>query len=63
MPEDIAWPPGISTHTENLVEHVSKFPPNSLNNEKLASKLEIYLDKTEWIGEPLFLIPKDGARK
>ena len=55
MPEDIAWPPGISTHTENLVEHVSKFPANSLNNEKLVSKLEIYLDKTEWIGEPYFL--------
>ena len=62
VPEDIAWPPGISTHTENLVEHVSKFPPNSLNNEKLASKLEISLDKTEWIGEPYFLYQKMGQR-
>ncbi len=65
LPEDLKWQPGITVgHRENLVEHVSKYTPERLPPLKnVASKLNLSLETTTYVGESLFVIARDEGRE
>jgi hypothetical protein len=65
MPSDVQWLPGITAgHCENLIEHVSKYNPERLQPlKKVALKLDLAIEKTNYIGECLFIIARDEGRE
>ena len=65
IPNDIEWTPGITAgHYENLIEHVNKYTPERLPHlQNVASKLNLSLEKINYIGESLFIITKDGGKE
>ncbi|MDJ0732744.1 MAG: hypothetical protein QNJ47_01445 [Nostocaceae cyanobacterium] len=65
IPHNINFQPGITVgHTENLVEHVSKYTPERLETlNKVASKLNLSLETVTYMGESLFVIAKDEGRE
>ncbi|ARV57227.1 hypothetical protein BZZ01_00010 [Nostocales cyanobacterium HT-58-2] len=62
---NIHWQPGITAgHWENLIEHASKYNPERLEFfKKIASKLNLPLENTNYIGESLFVIARDEGRE
>lgn len=65
VPENLHWQPGITAgHCENLIEHVSRYNPERLEHlKKVASKLNLTLEDTKYIGESLFVIARDEGRE
>ncbi|ACK67378.1 conserved hypothetical protein [Rippkaea orientalis PCC 8801] len=63
FPDELVFPPGVTAVHENLIEHITKYRPESLEMiKKVASKLEISLTEAQWIGEALFVVTKDGGK-
>lgn len=61
---DIEYFPGIIGRTENLLEHITKYTPERLKAvESVASKLEIALDKVNYVGESLYVVGKDRGKE
>ncbi|MBW4586453.1 MAG: hypothetical protein KME33_14835 [Aetokthonos hydrillicola CCALA 1050] len=65
VPNALKWAPGITTnHCENLLEHVNKYSPERLDSiRNVASKLNISLENTTYIGESLFVVAKDQGKE
>ena len=64
IPTEIVWLPGITARQKNLIEHVSKFSAERLPYlRKVASKLNIPIENTNWIGESLYVVTRDGGRE
>lgn len=62
--EDLKFQPGIECHSENLIEHVTKWTPERLETlHKVAKKIEVDPDSATWIGESLFAVTKDGGKE
>ncbi len=63
--DDIKWMPGITTgHCENLLEHVRKYSPERLEVlKKIGLKLNLAIEKTNYIGESLFVVARDQGRE
>ena len=67
VPKDIKWKPGINGCHRNIVEHVTKYRPDSLPMlKKLAEKLNISdesFNSSNWIGESLFILVRDEGKE
>ncbi|MBD2778464.1 hypothetical protein [Iningainema tapete] len=65
IPFAVQWKPGITAgHCENLIEHVTKYNPERLKPlKKVALKLNLPLDNTNYVGECLFVIARDEGRE
>ncbi len=61
---DLKFEPGIECHSENLIQHVSKWTPERLETlHKVAKKVDVNIDQATWIGESLFSVTKDGGKE
>lgn len=64
LPNIIDCSPGITGLSENLVSHITKNRPQSVNIIKsVATKLDIPLDEAQWIGESLYIVARDGGKE
>lgn len=64
LPAEIDCPPGITGKNQELMTHIKKNRPHHLKTfEKVASKLDIPLEKTKWIGESLYIITRDNGKE
>ena len=64
LPDNLDFPAGITGIHENLIEHISKYRPERLENiKKIAKKLDIALEQSEWIGESLLIVARDGGKE
>lgn len=64
IPDNLEYSSGIVGCHQNLIEHVSKYRPNDLELiKKLASKLNIFLDNVNWIGESLYIVTRDNGKE
>ncbi|HAC63343.1 MAG TPA: hypothetical protein DCF68_07320 [Cyanothece sp. UBA12306] len=64
LPDDLDAPPGVTGIHENLIEHISKYRPDRFENiRKIAEKLDIPLEKSQWIGESLLIVAQDGGKE
>lgn len=64
LPTQIDCSPGITGLNENLVTHLKKNRPQNWEIIKtIANKLEIPLDKAQWIGESLYIVARDGGKE
>ncbi|MBK4729823.1 hypothetical protein JJD41_08085 [Oxynema sp. CENA135] len=62
--EAIAFPPGITGNHENLIEHVTRNNPQQLKYmQQLADKLDLDLEKVDWIGESAFVVRRDFGKE
>lgn len=63
MPK-VNWYPGIVGRQENLLEHVSKYSTERLPViEKVATKLNIPLEKAQYVGESLYFVGSDEGKE
>jgi hypothetical protein len=64
LPDRLDYSPGIIGCHRNIIEHVSKYRSQDLENiKKVASKLEIPIQNTDWIGESLFAVTRDAGKE
>ena len=67
IPEQTEWPPGITACHRNLVEHLHRRAPKSLNFLKeIAFKLGIEKDtweQVQWVGESIYIITRDRGKE
>lgn len=65
IPETINFEPSVigGTH-ENMIAHVQKYNPERLVNlQKVANKLDLDLEKAEYIGESLMIFGRDRGKE
>lgn len=56
--------PGIECHSEDLIEHVSRYTPERLERlHKVAEKLEVDIHDVCWIGEAIFMVTRDEGKE
>lgn len=61
---EMSWQPGIVSHTENLIEHVSRYTPERLDIlRKIADKLSIDIDHVLWVGESIYVVTRDDGKE
>jgi hypothetical protein len=66
IPDNIQWQPGITSLSKNLLQHMKKYLPESLETcKQLASKLDQpdLLDKAKWIGDSLYVVARDEGKE
>lgn len=67
MPEKTQWSPGITACQKNLIEHLHKREPKSLDFlRKTASKLGItpnIWEQVKWVGESIYVITRDNGKE
>ena len=64
LPDNLEFSPGIIGRHANLIDHVKKYRPQSLEIiQNVASKLNIPLEKANWIGESLYVVTRDEGRE
>lgn len=67
VPEKIQCSPGITACHQNLIEHLQKRSPKSLNFlKKIASKLGIEENmwkQVQWVGESIYIITRDRGKE
>ena len=64
LPDRMEFSPGIIGRHKNLIEHVQKYRPQSLDLlKKVASKLEIPWETANWIGESLYIVTREDGGK
>ncbi|BAY39105.1 hypothetical protein NIES2111_34550 [Nostoc sp. NIES-2111] len=65
IPDTLQWRPGITAgHCENLIGHISKYTPERLPHiRQVAKNLNINLETSNYIGESLFIIARDGGKE
>jgi len=64
LTDNLNFPVGITGYSEDLLKHMKKNRPRELNTvETVAQKLEIPLEKSDWIGESLYVVTRDGGKE
>ena len=67
LPEKIQWSPGITACHKNLIEHLQKRDPKSLDFlRKTASKVGIGKNtwgQVQWVGESIYIITRDQGKE
>lgn len=60
----ITWEPGLTSITENLVQHSERYAPGRLTLfRELARKLKVNLDEVSWVGEALLILKPDQGKE
>lgn len=64
VPKQLEFTPGINARHQNMMAHVSKYRPQSIELIKtVANKLNIIVDDAQFIGESMYVITRDGGRE
>ena len=58
------WEPGITSHIQNLHEHVKRYNPEGLRIiNKLSSKIDVDITKAQWIGDSFYIVRRDQKKE
>lgn len=65
IPDSLSWEPGITAgHMANMVEHIKKYSPERFDVvQQIATKLDLKLNETTWVGESLFVVTRDSGKE
>jgi hypothetical protein len=64
IPTGLAWSPGITGCSENMIEHVKKYNPERLEPlKKVAAKINVAAEDVNWVGESIYVVTRDGGKE
>lgn len=64
IPLNLEFPPGLTGLFKNALKHISQYRPQDLGKIKdVAAKLNIPIDKVNWIGESLFVVTREEGKE